>query len=413
MNTQQNIRYLHKKVNDIGKDMYCLKQYVQDHSGGGGEDFNGISTTTSGNINFSGNGTASDPLSANISLKTLNGENIVGSGNISLPTYSNGTGLNLTGNQFSVIYGTTANTSVQGNDSRLHTHSNKAVIDGVTTTLVNNWNSAYSWGDHSLAGYLTNIKTINGQTLVGTGDITITAGGSYTNGVGLNLAGTEFSVNFGTSANTVAQGNDSRFHTHSNKTSLDSINDLLIGNWSTAFSWGNHASEGYLKEIKTINSQTLVGMGDIVLREFPLTAENKLTSIEEGAQVNPIFKTINSESIIGSGDIVTGGLIDEIKVDGNPLTITGKSVDIVGKMDTPTVVGDLEYVVGFDSSNTEKKAEVKELTGNWSPTTAPTQIELNTDFPDALFVFGVNLTPPSFFIKTTGGWKSVELNDVL
>ena len=31
MNTQQNIRYLHKKVNDIGKDIYCLKKYVDEN----------------------------------------------------------------------------------------------------------------------------------------------------------------------------------------------------------------------------------------------------------------------------------------------------------------------------------------------------------------------------------------------
>lgn len=51
---------------------------------------------------------------------------------------------------------------------------------------------------------------------------------TYTNGTGLNLTGTTFSANFGTTAGTIAEGNDSR-----------------INNGQTAFGWGNHASAGY------------------------------------------------------------------------------------------------------------------------------------------------------------------------
>lgn len=91
MNTQESVRYLFKQTNKLKKDVYCLKQYVQDHSSGGGGEFNGISTTTSGNINFSGNGTTSDPLSANISLKTINGEDIVGSGDIEIESVQEAT----------------------------------------------------------------------------------------------------------------------------------------------------------------------------------------------------------------------------------------------------------------------------------------------------------------------------------
>ena len=53
---------------------------------------------------------------------------------------------------------------------------------------------------------------------------------TYSNGTGLSLTGTTFSVNYGTTAGTSAQGNDSR-----------------INNGQTAFTWGNHASAGYVK----------------------------------------------------------------------------------------------------------------------------------------------------------------------
>lgn len=58
---------------------------------------------------------------------------------------------------------------------------------------------------------------------------------------------TAFNKNFGTAAGTVAQGNDSRFHTHANKTVLDGITAPLVTNWNTAFGWGDHATAGYAK----------------------------------------------------------------------------------------------------------------------------------------------------------------------
>lgn len=55
---------------------------------------------------------------------------------------------------------------------------------GITGTNITNWDSAFSWGNHSLAGYQaalvsgTNIKTVNGASLLGSGDITVSGGTS-------------------------------------------------------------------------------------------------------------------------------------------------------------------------------------------------------------------------------------------
>lgn len=38
--------------------------------------------------------------------------------------------------------------------SERHTHSNKSVLDGITSTKVSNWDTAYGWGNHANAGYL-------------------------------------------------------------------------------------------------------------------------------------------------------------------------------------------------------------------------------------------------------------------
>lgn len=58
-----------------------------------------------------------------------------------------------------------------------------SVAFGIDSTDVSNWNAAYSWGDHALAGYQdeltsgTNIKTINGESILGSGNIVISGGG--------------------------------------------------------------------------------------------------------------------------------------------------------------------------------------------------------------------------------------------
>ncbi len=56
-----------------------------------------------------------------------------------------GDGLNLSASSvLSVKFGTTAGTACQGNDSRLHTHNNKSVLEGITSGLISNWNTAYT-----------------------------------------------------------------------------------------------------------------------------------------------------------------------------------------------------------------------------------------------------------------------------
>ena len=144
-----------------------------------------------------------------------------------------GSYLSVASEVLSVKVGTTSDTVAVGNDSR-----------------INNGQTAFSWGNHASAGYST-------QTLIAGTNVTITGSTisatdtKYTAGNGLTLIGTSFSVNFGTAANTVAQGNDSR-----------------INNGQTAFSWGNHA--GLYKPINWLPNWTdLQGpspIGDGLLR---------------------------------------------------------------------------------------------------------------------------------------------------
>lgn len=55
---------------------------------------------------------------------------------------------------------------------------------GISSTNISNWNSAYGWGNHASAGYQvalisgTNIKTINGNSILGAGNIAISGSGA-------------------------------------------------------------------------------------------------------------------------------------------------------------------------------------------------------------------------------------------
>ena len=88
-------------------------------------------------------------------------------------------------------------------------------------------------------GYLMSDGTVN----------TSGGGGTYTSSNGILLTGTNFTPNYGTTANTIAQGNDTR-----------------INNGQTAFSWGNHANVGYI--VKNIPFDTNLGYGVVIAEDY-------------------------------------------------------------------------------------------------------------------------------------------------
>lgn len=72
-----------------------------------------------------------------------------------------------------------------------HTHTNKSVIDGITGTLISNWNTAAGWGNHASAGYMHLAGT---ETVLGEKNFT---GGLKVNGqpIAYNAAGGYWQLN--------------------------------------------------------------------------------------------------------------------------------------------------------------------------------------------------------------------------
>ena len=52
--------------------------------------------------------------------------------------------------------------------SNSHTHSNKSVLDGITSTKTSHWDAAYSWGNHADAGYATQTALAAATSRIGT-----------------------------------------------------------------------------------------------------------------------------------------------------------------------------------------------------------------------------------------------------
>jgi len=78
-------------------------------------------------------------------------------------------GKGLSSNDFTTTY----KNNVDSNTSARHTHSNKSVLDDISSSDISNWDSKQ---ETLVSG--TNIKTINNQSILGSGNITIQGGGS-------------------------------------------------------------------------------------------------------------------------------------------------------------------------------------------------------------------------------------------
>jgi hypothetical protein len=90
-----------------------------------------------------------------------------------------------------------------------------------TTAKQTNWDTAYSWGNHASAGYLTS------ETYTGT-----VTSVSATVPTGFTVSGSPI-----TSTGTLAIAFDTGYALPTTAKQT---------NWDTAYGWGNHASAGYL-----------------------------------------------------------------------------------------------------------------------------------------------------------------------
>jgi len=124
---------------------------------------------------------------------------------------------------------------------------------GITGAKITNWDTAHSWGDHSTAGYLTDLT---GSTLTSLSDVDAVAGaGDDGKILYYDHASTSFKwkTESGALADTdgLPEGSSNLYYT-------DARADARIvaagsANWNTAFGWGDHSTAGYLTSFTETN----------------------------------------------------------------------------------------------------------------------------------------------------------------
>ncbi|MCD6446659.1 MAG: hypothetical protein J7L40_00680, partial [Candidatus Marinimicrobia bacterium] len=108
--------------------------------------------------------------------------------------------------------------------------------NGISNTNITNWNTAYGWGNHADAGYLTSFTET---------DPIFTA--SPANSIS-NTNITNWNTAYGWGDHATAGYLTSFTETDPIFTAspANSISNTNITNWNTAYGWGNHADAGYL-----------------------------------------------------------------------------------------------------------------------------------------------------------------------
>ena len=121
----------------------------------------------------------------------------------------------------------------------------------ITANNAANWNTAYGWGDHSTAGYLTSYTVVasdlNGISIDALSDVDTTTTTPSTGDV-LKWDGSKWAPgtdNVGSGGGGGGTETDPVFSASEAAT----ITSTNTSNWNTAYSWGDHASAGYLTSI--------------------------------------------------------------------------------------------------------------------------------------------------------------------
>lgn len=157
-----------------------------------------------------------------------------------------------------------------------------------TTNNASNWDTAYGWGNHASAGYLTS------ETYTGT--VTSVA---MTVPTGLSVSGTPVTSS-GTLAVTLAAGYS--IPTTANQT-----------NWSTAYGWGNHASAGYLTTETYTGTVTSVGLTvptGLSVSGSPVTSSGTLAvTLTAGYSIPTTTSQGNWDTAYGWGNHASAGYL--------------------------------------------------------------------------------------------------------
>ena len=257
---------------------------------------------------------------------------------------------------------------------------------GITSTNISNWNTAYGWGNHASAGYLTS-AAIGSSVQAYDADLSSIAG----------LAGTSGFLKK-TAANTWTLDTNAYLTTESDPvftaSAASGITSTNISNWNTAYGWGNHASAGYAlsSSLGTIASQNasnvsitggnISGITDLAIADGGTGAStasaarlNLLPSISANAgkvlAVNGSASDVEWIAVTGGGGSVTSvalAMPSIFTVSGSPVTTSGTLTATLNSQAANTFLAAPNGASGTPTFRTIVAADIPTLNQNTTGT---------------------------------------------
>jgi hypothetical protein len=201
----------------------------------------------------------------------------------------------------------------------LHSHSNKTVLDGISSTKVSNWDSA-----------ATNSHTHSNKTVLD------------------GISSTKVS-NWDSAA--------TNSHTHSNKTTLDGISSTKVSNWDSAYSYAHeHSNKTVLDGISSTkvsnwdgaatnshthsNKTVLDGISSTKVSAWDAMAAGSWLPLSGGTLTGALAGTTLAMRTGTFGDASNAGSVSIVRKIGNKTYTAVISIDSSGNVEvTPTSTG--------------------------------------------------------------------------
>jgi len=178
--------------------------------------------------------------------------------------------------------------------------------NNILTQNITNWNLAYGWGDHSVAGYLTSTGSISSHSDVSLSTLQDAQLLRYSVA---NARWENWTPNYLTSYTET----DPVF----TASPAGGITGINIANWNTAYGWGDHSTQGYLTSLgdaagvtaaKIANWDTAYGWGDHSTQGYLTSvALNDVSDVTITSPSNGEVLTYNGSGWVNSAPTGGGG----------------------------------------------------------------------------------------------------------